>query len=167
MSPHSKDEQHFLHLANEAAEHSNCLRRKTGAILVLDGIPAVQGYNGTPINTLACNDGGCPRCASKIPELQGYENCACVHAEVNAVVLAARVGIRTQGASVFCTLRPCLGCLKVLIQAGIVQVVYCETYTLDAKIEKLWHSLVKQAGITLRQVNVQLPLKKKRRRHGI
>lgn len=142
-------EMDFTRLAYEVSKGSNCLRRKTGAVLVRDGFPLVSAFNGTPQNTLPCSEGGCPRCASDVPQLQGYDNCACIHAEANVVAIAARMGISTEGATVVCTLRPCLGCLKTLIQAGVRRVVFCETYSLEPELERLWHRISEEAGIKL------------------
>jgi dCMP deaminase len=139
----------FLRLAYEAAKRSNCLRRKTGAVLVVDGFSLILACNGTPENTVPCSEGGCPRCASDTPQLQGYDSCACVHAEVSIVAIAARMGISTKGSTVFCTLRPCLGCLKTLIQAGVNRVVFCESYSLETDLEELWHRLASEAGMAV------------------
>ena len=145
-----RDDLLFLRIAQEAANRSDCLRRKTGAALVIDGAPTLEAHNGTPLNTESCSRGGCPRCASEAVEPGGYERCACVHAQENAVALAAREGLRTEGASLFCTLRPCLGCLKTLIQAGMTRVVYTETVELDPDLEILWHRLVQESGLKTR-----------------
>ena len=139
----------FLRLAYEVAKGSNCLRRKTGAVLVVDGFPLILACNGTPKNTLPCSEGGCPRCASDTPPLQGYDSCACVHAEVNIVAIAARMGICTKGAALFCTLRPCLGCLKTLVQAGVDRVVFCESYSLDPDLEEVWHRIASETRIAV------------------
>ena len=138
-----------LQLAYEAANSSDCLRRHTGAVLVVGNSPLITACNGTPNNTLPCSKGGCPRCASDIPPLQGYDICACVHAEVNVVALAARAGITTKGSTVFCTLRPCLGCLKTLIQAGVERIIYHENYSLDSDIEDIWQRIAREATITI------------------
>lgn len=143
-------DQYFIRLAYLASQASNCLRRKVGAVLVVNGVSALQASNGTPSGTLACSEGGCPRCASNIPELQGYDSCACVHAEASVIGSAARVGLRTSGGLIYCTLRPCLGCLKMLMQAGIAEVVFVETYELDPEAETLWNRLAADAGLGVR-----------------
>ena len=142
--------EYFIRMAYEVATGSNCLRGGTGAVLVLQDVPIVQGCNGTPLGATPCSKGGCPRCASGIPSRQGYESCACVHAEANVVALAARAGVKTTGGCLYCTLRPCLGCLKLLIQAGVREVVFAETYTLDDELEVLWKRVASESGVAIR-----------------
>ena len=139
----------LLDLALEEAQNSNCMRRNTGAILVKDRKPILSASNGTPDNTLPCNEGGCPRCASDIPQLQGYDVCACVHSEVNLIAQAAKEGIPVIGTAVYCTLRPCRGCMKMMIQAGVTRVIYRESYTLDSNLEELWWRIANEAGILM------------------
>ena len=139
----------FLALAYRASENSNCIRRKTGAVLVKDNKLIISSSNGTPENTLPCNEGGCTRCSSDIPQLQGYDICACIHAEANVIAIAARNGIPTDGSEIYCTLRPCLGCLKMMIQAGVRKVIFNENYTLEPDLEQVWWRIANEAGITI------------------
>lgn len=139
----------FLNLACKTAENSNCIRRKTGAVLVKDSKPLISAANGTPENTLPCDKGGCPRCSSDIPQLEGYDMCVCVHAEVNVIAMAAKKGIPTVDTSIYCTLRPCLGCLKMMIQAGVRQITFKDSYTLEADLEQLWWRIANESGITV------------------
>ena len=140
-------EDQFWKSAYSATRDSNCRRRTTGAVLILNGQEVLVATNGTPLGMTRCDQGGCPRCASDIPQLQGYEDCACVHAEVGLIAQAARGGIRTDEGSVYCTLRPCIGCLKVLIEAGIHLVAFSETYEFPPEIETLWKKMANQSGI--------------------
>jgi dCMP deaminase len=123
-----------MDLADLAATRSNCSRRHFGAILVRDRSIVSTGYNGTPTGVKNCIDGGCPRCSSNIPLGEGYDICICVHAEINAVLTAARLGIDTSGTILYTQIRPCLSCLKELIQAGVTKVIsregICYTNTL-------------------------------------
>ena len=145
----SEHAEYFIKTAYQVAKESNCLRGGTGAVLVVRDAPVLQACNGTPLGATPCSEGGCPRCASDIPSRQGYESCACVHAEANVVALAARAGIQTEGGKLFCTLRPCLGCLKLLIQAGVREVVFAETFTLDEALEGLWKRLALESGVAV------------------
>ena len=96
-------------------------------------------------------DGGCPRCASAAAYGEGYDTCLCVHAEENAVLLAARHGTATEGCVVYTTLRPCFLCLRHLIQAGIQTIVYDEDLPYVPEIEERYQQLVQQAATTLRR----------------
>ena len=86
------------------------------------------GYNGTPRGFARCNDEerGCHRCADpdRYPSGSAYDVCICVHAEQNALLQAARFGVRAEGSTLYATLSPCFGCLKELYQAGVSGVRY-------------------------------------------
>lgn len=150
-------DEYFMNIAYETARRSNCVRRQIGAVLVRDRRIVSTGYNGTPMGVKNCFDGGCARCSSDVPSGQSYDTCICVHAEQNAIVLAARNGISTDGGVLYTTLRPCFGCVKESIQAGIMEVVYCEGYQYPPELEQVYHDLIKAAHLTLRQLNHKIP----------
>ena len=105
---------------------ADCLGNRVGAVLVLDDRIISTGYNGTPASMVNCTAGGCQRCSQrdKFTSGRAYDLCICVHAEQNAVLAAARFGIATEGAVLYSTMRPCFGCTKELLQAGIWSVHY-------------------------------------------
>jgi deoxycytidylate deaminase len=98
-----------------------------------------------------CADGGCPRCASDAPPGAGYDTCVCVHAEQNAIVLAARHGNATNRGVLYATLRPCFGCAKEAIQAGLRELVFDDPYEYGAGLEEAYRRLIAESGVTLRQ----------------
>lgn len=149
--PRPEWDEYFMNLAREVARRSNCQRRHVGAIAVKNRTIISTGYNGTPFGVTNCDEGGCPRCAGKTPPGQGYDTCLCVHAEQNAIALAARHGTSTEGAVIYSTLRPCFGCVKEMIQAGIGEVVYEEDIGYDADLEPVYSALVQEAGLRIRQ----------------
>jgi dCMP deaminase len=153
-------DEYFMNIAYETARRSNCSRRQIGAIVVRDRRIISTGYNGTPRGVKNCFDGGCPRCRSDVPSGQGYDTCICVHAEQNALLLAARSGIATEGCLLYTTLRPCFGCAKEAIQAGIVEVVYYEDSCYPEELEKVYQSLIAEAGLTLRRLTIPLATRK-------
>jgi dCMP deaminase len=118
-------------IALAVRERANCLGRKVGAIIVLDGRIISTGYNGTPAGTPNCTDAGCYRCAhpGDFPQGQGYDLCICVHAEQNALIAAARFGIALEGSTLYSTVRPCFGCSKELLQAKVLGVRYLHDWT--------------------------------------
>lgn len=103
-----------MEIAWVVSSRSNCIRRAVGALIIVDQRIISTGYNGTPFGVKNCDEGGCPRCSSKKTRHQGYATCLCVHAEQNALLLAARQGTATNGATLYVTLRPCLSFLKKL-----------------------------------------------------
>ena len=124
----------FLTVAETIKLRSTCIRRQVGAVLVSHyPLPDIVsfGYNGTPSGTPNCNEGGCSRCASTIASGEGYDQENCIHAEDNSILMAARRGVPTTGTVLYVTARPCLLCLKVIIQAGITKVIYRVTDTVN------------------------------------
>lgn len=145
---------YFMGIAWDVSGRANCSRRPVGALIVKDQRIISTGYNGTPFGVKNCDEGGCSRCESDAPRHHGYETCLCVHAEQNAIVLAARQGTATENATLYVTLRPCLGCLKEIIQAGIREVVYDQPFDYEGKlknVEKAYQNLIKDANILMRQ----------------
>jgi len=142
-------DDYFMSLARQARVRSNCMRRQMGAILVRDKSVISSGYNGTPLGVTDCLHGSCPRCASDTPPWEGYESCICVHAETNAILFAARNGISTQGSAIYTGTRPCVGCLKELIQAGVRKIVFEVDHTYDDQLEEAYQRLVNESGLEL------------------
>lgn len=137
----SRDEQMGLH-ALVTSLRSTCGRKAVGAIIAKDGRIISSGYAGPPSGFAHCNSdcvsgsaGGCQRT---------------VHAEQNAIAYAARHGISTQGATLYCTLSPCLNCSKQLINSGIIKVIYLEKYRDTSGID-----LLTQVGIPCEMINVR------------
>jgi dCMP deaminase len=143
-------DEYYMSIARAASARSTCIRRKVGALIVVQNAIIGAGYNGTPMGVRNCSDGGCPRCASDAAPGEGYDSCVCVHAEQNAIVLAARHGTATNGGILYTTLRPCFGCVKESIQAGIREIVYAEPYEYGAGLEEVYRRLVAESGMGLR-----------------
>lgn len=140
-------DSYFIAIAKQVALRSNCIKRKVAAILVKDKRIISTGYNGTPRGIKNCNEGGCPRCQKFGPSGADLEACYCSHAEENAIVQAAYHGVSIKDASLYSTFSPCLACTKMIINAGIQEVIYSKAYPMEDKTSKL----LKEAGISLRQ----------------
>lgn len=140
MEKHRKQRGWDLHFMKEAKlwmGMSKCLSRKIGAILVKDNHVIATGYNGAPRGIPHCDyrddDGNyvnhhvsdkCPRRRMGYKSGEGLQFCVAVHAELNPILQAARMGISTVGAILYCYCgTPCLNCTKEIIQAGIKRVV--------------------------------------------
>ncbi|MDR1740828.1 MAG: cytidine/deoxycytidylate deaminase family protein [Synergistaceae bacterium] len=118
---------YFMSIAMMASLRSTCLRRRVGAVLARDRQIVSTGYNGAPRGTPNCMDMGvCLR--EGVPSGERHEMCRGSHAENNAIVQAARMGIATDGATVYCTDEPCSLCTKSLLNAGIARTVYMRSY---------------------------------------
>lgn len=149
MKDHRPDwDTYFLEIAHVVKRRSNCRRRQVAAVIVSDRRIISTGYNGTPRGLKNCFDGGCPRCASDAESGSALTECLCAHAEENAIVQAAYHGISVRNGTLYCTISPCLLCAKMIINAGIVEVVYEGNYVLSDQTAALF----KEAGVLCRQL---------------
>lgn len=130
-------DQYYITLAFAVATRSTCLRHDVGAIFVLDKQILSTGYNGAPTGLANCLDIGCIRIKKNIPSGTQHECCRAVHAEQNAIIQAAKHGVRISGATLYCTHQPCILCTKMLINAEIKKVVYAQAYPDNAAIDML------------------------------
>ena len=131
-------DEYFMSLARLAATRSTCLRRHVGAVIVKDRMVLSTGYNDTPRGLRNCGDGGCARCASDAAAGTGLDTCLCLHAEQNAIIQAAYHGVAIAGGAIYCTHQPCLTCAKMVVNAGLVRIVYAAPYP-DPVAEQLLH----------------------------
>jgi dCMP deaminase len=137
-------DEYFLKIARDVAERSTCRRRHVGAVLVRDKRILATGYNGAPRGVPHCLEAGCLREKLKVPSGQRHELCRGVHAEMNALLQCALHGVAAAGAVLYSTSTPCSLCAKMLINAGVVRVVYLGEYPDD-----LGRELLAQAGVEL------------------
>ncbi|MEW5975453.1 MAG: dCMP deaminase family protein [Acidobacteriota bacterium] len=140
-------DEYFMKIAQVASMRSNCIKRKVGAVIVRDRRIISTGYNGTPRGTLNCNEGGCPRCNSLANSGTRLDECLCSHAEENAITQAAYHGVSVKGGTIYSTFAPCLMCSKMIINCGIVEVVFNVDYPLNETSFKLFE----QAAVRIRQ----------------
>ena len=139
-------DEYFMDITRRVATRSTCLRRAVGAILVHDKRIIASGYNGGPSGLAHCVDIGCLREKLGIPSGQQHELCRGIHAEQNAIIQAARYGVSIEGSVLYCTTQPCTQCTKMLINAGITEIVYAEGYPDD-----LARELLEESGIIVRR----------------
>ncbi len=130
-------DEYFMEITRLVARRSTCLRRHVGALLVKDRMILATGYNGAPKGLAHCLDLGCLREQLKIPSGERHELCRGLHAEQNAIIQAAYHGVSIQGATLYCTNHPCVICTKMLINAGIVKIIYEAGYPDDMSREML------------------------------
>jgi len=140
--------QYFMEMAYLASKRSTCLRRKVGAIIVVDNQIISTGYNGAPKHVRHCSETGCLREKLNVPSGERHELCRGVHAEQNAVIQAAVNGTSIRGAVVYCTNQPCVICSKILINAEIRTIYIAEPYE-----DQLAQELLAEAGIDINIVD--------------
>ena len=138
-------DEYFTKLAHEVATRTTCVRRAVGAVIVKDRRILATGYNGVPTGLRHCAEVGCLRQQLGIPSGQRQEICRGLHAEQNAIIQAARYGTNIMGASIYVTTQPCVTCAKMIINAGIEEIVYQNPYP-----DELSMSMLEEAGIKLR-----------------
>ena len=143
-------DEYFMRIAQVVALRSNCSRRQVAAVIVKDHRIISTGYNGTPRGIKNCHEGGCPRCSSDAPSGTALEECLCCHGEENAIVQAAYHGISVKDSTLYTTFSPCLLCAKMIINAGIREVVYAERYSIDGTSRRI----LNEAGVKLRPVQM-------------
>ena len=146
-------DEYFMNIARVVATRSNCMKRKVAAIIVKDRRVISTGYNGTPRGARNCNEGGCPRCNGMAESGTALDECLCSHGEENAITQAAYHGISLKGSTLYTTFAPCLQCTKLIINSGIVEVVYNNDYTLNGRALLL----LQECGIILRQFTDKPP----------
>ncbi len=140
----------------------NCLRRQVAAVIVNGHRIISTGYNGTPSGIRNCCDGGCPRCASDAPPGEQLGDCICAHAEENAIVQAAYHGVALKDSVLYCTDSPCLLCAKMIITAGIKEVVYEQPYLRSRQVAALF----REAGVRCRRFRRNSQSRKVRKQTG-
>ncbi|OBA19634.1 hypothetical protein METBIDRAFT_13378 [Metschnikowia bicuspidata var. bicuspidata NRRL YB-4993] len=138
---------YFMRLADLAALRSNCMKRRVGCVIVKDNRVVATGYNGTPRNLTNCNEGGCARCNQGQGSGASLLTCLCLHAEENALLEAGRERTSGDKSILYCNTCPCLTCSIKIVQSGIRQVVYAQSYSMDEQS----HRVMSEARIVLRQ----------------
>jgi len=141
----NKWDHRFMSLTEEIGSWSSCYKRdrKIGAIIVMNKRILTTGYNGAPQGIPSCVDKQrCIRLERNIPSGTHHELCYAIHAEQNAILQAARMGIKIDGATLYCTHQPCTICTKMIINVGIQRVVYRHPYP-----DPFAKQLMEEAGI--------------------
>lgn len=140
-------DQNFINIATELASASKCVSKQVGAVIVRDGRILSTGYNGTPAGFINCCDHWDGEYTLEHHEWsKTYE----IHAEMNAIIWAARNGISIDGATIYVTLEPCSECSKNLIASGIKRIVYAKEYehTNSESISKF----IKDNGVVIEMI---------------
>lgn len=122
------------------------MKRRVGCVIVRENRVIATGYNGTPRHLTNCNEGGCSRCNKGQGSGALLATCLCLHAEENALLEAGRDRIRGESV-LYCNTCPCLTCSIKIVQSGIKEVVYAQSYSMDLQS----HKVMSEANIILRQ----------------
>ncbi|MCK4422143.1 cytidine/deoxycytidylate deaminase family protein [candidate division WOR-3 bacterium] len=151
MSRPSWDE-YFMKITELVASRSTCLRRQVGAVLVRNKRILTTGYNGPPAGIEHCDKrGGCLRDELNIPSGERMELSRAIHAEQNAIIQAAKMGISIENSTLYVTTHPCFTCAKMLINAGVKKIIYKEGYP-----DSFSKGILKEAQVEVKQFNTLL-----------
>lgn len=146
--------------AHNHANDSYCKRNKVGAVLSIDGRQVMSGHNGTirkldnNCERYICNDCGneqdndhiCKACGTN--NFESVSSKYSVHAEQNLITTCSRLGIPTEGATLYVTVSPCDICAKLIIQSGITKVIYDKAYRIPTAINTLVEAGVEVSRFT-------------------
>lgn len=137
-------EQIFMNIAIEMSLAATCNRAHNGAVIISPNNRILSaGYNGSPSGEPHCEDVGC----EIIRDPDGTPHCIrTTHAEMNAIINAARAGVSLKGSMMFSTMEPCYDCAKAIVNAGIKSVVYLNDYSVH-----MGCSLLNRRGVELRK----------------
>lgn len=127
----NKWDERFMQLAETVAEWSSCFQqnRHVGAVIVKDKRILTTGYNGAPAGLKSCAERGvCLRRERNIASGTMQEVCYAVHAEQNAIIQAAKLGISLEGSVMYVTHQPCVICTRIIINSGVKKVIYKNGY---------------------------------------
>jgi dCMP deaminase len=139
----------FINIASELAKASKCVSKQVGAVIVKNGRILSTGYNGTPPGYVNCCDHWDGKYTKEHHEWsQTYE----IHAEMNAIIWAAREGISIDGATIYVTLEPCSECSKNLIASGIKRIVYAQEY--EHTHSEVISKFIKDNGVIIEKISV-------------
>lgn len=142
-----KWDDRFMQMAHLVATWSSCFQenRKIGAVIVKNKRVMTTGYNGAPAGIKTCMERGeCLRKKRNISSGTMQEICYAIHAEQNAIIQAAKLGISIDGSTLYCTHQPCSVCAKMIVNSGIKRVVFESGYPDDFPLE-----FFRQSGVIL------------------
>lgn len=147
--PRPSWDEYFVKMAALVAERATCLRHHVGAVIVKDKRVITTGYNGAARGMTNCLDLGCMKDKLGITSGLGFETCRALHAEQNAIIQGAFHGTSVKDATMYCTHSPCMACAKILVNAGIKEVVTYFDYGGDRGAKEY----LERAGIIVRKIN--------------
>ncbi|MCK4650362.1 AAA family ATPase [Candidatus Pacearchaeota archaeon] len=141
-------DEYFMKMASLVAERSACIRHNIGAVVVKGKRVLTTGYNSAAKGMPHCTDVGCLRDELGISSGERHEICRAIHAEQNAIIQAGVHGVNIDGGVMYCTHTPCMICAKMIVNAGIKEVISYHNYADSAA-----RNFLREAGIILRKIN--------------
>ncbi len=135
-------DEYFIKIAEHVGSRSTCDRAHVGAVITKNKVIMSTGYNGAPRGLPHCDDIG--------HEIVDGHCVRTVHAEANSIAQAARNGAAIEGATIYQTISPCYDCFKMMVNAGVKEVVYKQFYSSRYDLSKAVLDLSKKTGVKIR-----------------
>lgn len=127
---------YLMEIAQIIGQQSYANRKKVGAVISKGDRVISTGYNGTP-----------PGCDNTCEDKDGNTKASVIHAEANAILFAAKSGLKTEDCSLYITMSPCVECAKMILASGIKEVFYSEKYRIEDGV-----NLLKESGVICERV---------------
>ncbi|NVJ53069.1 MAG: dCMP deaminase family protein [Campylobacteraceae bacterium] len=140
-------DRNFINIAHEIASASKCVSKQVGAVIVKGGRILSTGYNGTPAGYTNCS---AHWKGEYTKDHHDWSKTYEIHAEMNALIWAARKGISIEDATIYVTLEPCSECSKNLIAAGIKRIIYDKAY--EHTNSDVVSKFIKENGVVIEQI---------------
>jgi len=157
-------DEYFLHLTEAVGSRSSCDRGRTGCIITRDHRILSTGYSGAPKGLPHCDDVGHEM--HKVTHADGTETEHCIrttHAEQNAIAVAARFGISLDGGTLYCHMTPCYTCAKMVINAGIKNVIVLKDYLAGKRSKEIFKDAKIQLTIKTKEMERYIGTGEKRK----
>lgn len=145
-------DEYFMEIARAVAKRSTCDRGRVSCVIARDKQILVTGYAGAPKGLPHCDEVG--HLIKTVTHENGEQTQHCMrtcHAEQNAIVQAAKIGVAIDGGTLYCKMTPCAACAKMIINAGIKRIVCEKHYRVAAESEELF----RLAGVELNYLNAE------------
>ena len=146
----------FMNIANEISKMSKCVSKQVGSVIVMDSRIISIGYNGTPKGWKNCNEIHDKDNFDRTEHHKFSENYE-IHSELNALLFASKNSLTVDGATLYCTLEPCMNCIKNMCQSGIKRIVFRDLYDLSESYTDQTFDMLETVGISIERLAPQHP----------
>jgi dCMP deaminase len=139
-------EEYFMGIVEAVAARGTCLRAKCGCVITRKNVLLSTGYNGAPKGAPQCDEVGC--LVKKVTHEDGHTSEHCkrtVHAEANAILQAAKNGMKIEDATLYCGMTPCRDCAMLIVNSGITEVIVQKDYHESDETKQMFSD----AGVSL------------------
>ncbi len=146
-------DEYFMEITRAVAKRATCDRGRSGCVIARDKQILVTGYVGSPAGLQHCDEVG--HLMKTVTHGDGHQSQHCVrttHAEQNAIVQAARLGVSILGATVYCKMTPCAVCAGMIINSGVKRVVCEKRYHAGGESEDMF----RKVGLELDYINEEV-----------